>query len=75
MELSLVSRRDQEIGVRALDLVVKLRKGERIHTEDSFKYSLREISDVAREAGLAVVQRWMDGAGRFSLNLLARAGD
>jgi len=73
VELSLVSRRDQEISIRAQGLVVKLRKGERIHTEDSFKYSLREISEVAREAGLAVVHRWLDGAARFSLNLLARA--
>jgi len=73
VELSLVSRRDQEIAIRALDLVVKLRKGERIHTEDSFKYSLKEIAEVAREAGLCVVTRWFDAAERFSLNLLARA--
>ena len=73
VELSLVSRCDQEVAIHELDLVVKLRKGERIHTEDSFKYSLREIAEVAREAGLRVAHRWLDGGERFSLNLLARA--
>jgi L-histidine N-alpha-methyltransferase len=73
VELSLVSLCDQEIAIRSQDAVVKLRKGERIHAEDSFKYSLREIADVAREAGLRVAQRWLDGNERFSLNLLARA--
>jgi L-histidine N-alpha-methyltransferase len=71
VELSLVSRRDQEVAIPALDMVVKLRKGERIHTEDSFKYSPREIAEVAAEAGLEVAARWCDTAERFSLNLLA----
>ena len=75
VELSLVSRRDQEVAIPALDMVVKLRKGERIHTEDSFKYSPREIAEVAEAAGLRVVARWCDGASRFSLNLLAPSAD
>jgi dimethylhistidine N-methyltransferase len=73
VELSLVSLRDQEVAIRALDLVVKLRKGELIHTEDSFKYSAAELHEVARVAGLRVVQRWLDPAPGYSLNLLARA--
>ncbi|HVN36678.1 MAG TPA: L-histidine N(alpha)-methyltransferase [Myxococcota bacterium] len=75
VELSLVSRRDQEVPIPALDVVVKLRKGERIHTEDSFKYSPREIAEVAEAAELRVLARWCDGASRFSLNLLAPAAD
>jgi L-histidine Nalpha-methyltransferase len=75
VELSLVSRRDQEIAIPALDMVVKLRKGERIHTEDSFKYSPREIAEVAEAAGLRVAARWCDDASRFSLNLLAPSAD
>jgi len=75
VELSLVSRRDQEVAIRALDLVVKLREGERIHTEDSFKYSPEEIAEVASAAGLRVAARWLDAAKRFCLNLLAPHGD
>ena len=71
VELWLESRRDQEVEIAALDRVVKLRKGERIHTEDSFKYSAAEIEAVARAAGLRVLRRWLDAGGAYSLNLLA----
>jgi dimethylhistidine N-methyltransferase len=71
VEISLVSRRDQRIAIRALDRVVKFRKGERIHTEDSFKYSFAEIAEVGRAAGLRVAKHWLDAAGAYSLNLLA----
>jgi dimethylhistidine N-methyltransferase len=73
VELSLVSRRDQEIGIRALDAVVKFREGERIHTEDSFKYSAGEIAALASSAGLRIAACWLDAGRRFSLNLLAPA--
>jgi dimethylhistidine N-methyltransferase len=71
VELSLVSRRDQQIAIRALDRVVSFRRGERIHTEDSFKYSFEEIAAVAGAADLAVAKRWLDTARAYSLNLLA----
>jgi dimethylhistidine N-methyltransferase len=74
MELSLVSRRDQEVRIRALDQVVKLRDGERIHTEDSFKYSYEEIAEIASAASLCVARRWLDPTGAYSLNLLAPDG-
>jgi dimethylhistidine N-methyltransferase len=73
VELSLVSRRDQEVSIAALGLVVKLRQGERIHTEDSFKYAPAEIARLAQAAGLRPLARWLDGAGRFGVNLLAPA--
>jgi L-histidine N-alpha-methyltransferase len=73
VELSLVSRRDQEVEIAGLDLAVKFRLGERIHTEDSFKYSPAEIARLARVSGLEVAERWLDRAARFSVNLLAPA--
>ena len=69
--MALVSQRVQEVGIEALDLVVKFDTDEAIHTEDSFKYSIDEIDDLGNAAGLAVVRRWLDESGRFSLNLLA----
>jgi L-histidine N-alpha-methyltransferase len=73
VEISLVSLCDQEVEIAALDRAVKLRQGEAIHTEDSFKYSPAEIEAVARAAGLRVVRRWLDDQGAYSLNLLAAA--
>jgi len=73
VELSLVSRAAQTVAIRALDRVVRFRAGERIHTEDSFKYSFAEIAEVAAAADLAVTRRWLDPTRAFSLNLLSPA--
>lgn len=45
-------------------------QGERIHIEDSWKYSLEGFRDLARQAGFAPVDWWVDDDGLFSLHLL-----
>ncbi len=67
----LESQIDQRIAIGALDLEIPFLAGERIHTEDSHKYSIHEIDALAEQAGLAVERRYFDSARRFSLNLLA----
>ncbi len=71
VESGLVSQRDQEVSIDGLDDVVKFAQGERIHTEDSFKYSPEEIDALAARAGLALETRYFDAANRFSLNLMS----
>lgn len=71
IEMHLVSERDQRIYLPSLSLSIDFARGETIHTENSYKYSLAEIATLAREGGLHVLQTWFDAAGRFSLNLLA----
>lgn len=71
IEMYLVSSVPQTVQVRALDLAVSFEAGETIHTENSYKYSLAEIAELAGGAGLCVECQWLDGGGRFSLNLLA----
>jgi len=68
--LELVSRRDQQVSIGALDLVVELRDGEAIHTEDSYKYSHEEVAALAAAADLEVERSWLDERGYFSLHLL-----
>ncbi len=63
----------QTVRIEGLELDVSFEAGERIHTEDSFKYSIEEIDELASDSGLRVVNRWLDVGKRFSLNLLARA--
>ena len=41
--------------------------GESIHTENAYKYEVREFEALAREAGLAARDRWLDPAQRFSI--------
>ncbi len=71
IEMHLESAAGQVIRIGRIDLTVHLARGERIHTEDSYKYSVLEIDDLARAAGMRVERTWLDGQERFSLNLFA----
>ena len=71
IEMYLVSAISQTVRITALDLVIPFEAGEAIHTENSYKYSLREIGELAAAAGLRAECQWLDTGGRFSLNLLA----
>jgi uncharacterized SAM-dependent methyltransferase len=44
--------------------------GERIHTENSYKYDLEGISRLASATGYRCAQVWFDTQKRFSSNLL-----
>ena len=71
VESYLVSRFPQTVCIKDIDLKIRFGTDETIHTENSYKYSFEEIDQLARDAGLKVEERWLDGKGRFSLNLLA----
>jgi dimethylhistidine N-methyltransferase len=73
VELGLESLADQEVEIGALDRVVRFAKHEFVHTEDSYKYSLAEIDDLAAKSGFRLEQRWLDERARYSLNLLSPA--
>jgi dimethylhistidine N-methyltransferase len=68
----LESQTAQVIPVGSLDLEIEFEPGERIHTEDSFKYSVEEIDALASQAGLRVADQFFDGRGEtrhFSVTL------
>jgi L-histidine N-alpha-methyltransferase len=71
VEMWLDSLEEQVVTIARLGLRVALRRGESIHTENSYKYSEAEIDALAAAAGFAVEGRWFDGARRFSETLLA----
>lgn len=48
-------------------------RGERIHTENSHKYSVPEFQTLAQGAGWQPVEAWTDGDNLFSLHLLRLA--
>jgi dimethylhistidine N-methyltransferase len=75
VEMHLESTREQTVNVGALGLRIDFRAGERIHTENSYKYSLDELSALAAATGFAREQTWLDPAERFSSNLFVAAGD
>lgn len=70
VEMHLESVRDQRVAIRALGMDVEFARGERIHTEDSYKHSFEELDALARSAGFEVTRRWLDGRGWFAESLL-----
>ena len=73
VEISLVSRRAQQVAIGDLELEIDFGEGEPIHTESALKYSLEEIEGLAAAAGMRAEHHWLDPAGLFSLNLFAPA--
>lgn len=73
VEMHLVSECAQRVRLAELDLDVSFERGESIHTENSYKYSIEEIDELAGLAGFERVARWFDENRWFSLNLFTPA--
>jgi dimethylhistidine N-methyltransferase len=69
VEMHLESTREQTVRVGALGLEVTFGAGERLHTENSYKYSLAELSALAAETGFSRAHTWLDSGERFSSSL------
>ncbi len=68
IEMHLISRKTQ--SVRMLGTSFSFRPGESIHTENSYKYSIRRFTALARAAGWKVRKSWTDHARMFSVHAL-----
>ena len=74
--MHLESARDQRVIVRALGAEVKLSRGERIHTESSYKLTPVAVRRLLGHAGFRVEGSWYDPRRWFGLTLgrLGRLG-
>lgn len=72
IQINLVSRRQQQVTVagRRFDF----QAGERLHVEDSHKYSIETFRSLAAEAGYEPVAVWTDAGGLFSVHHLRVRG-
>jgi dimethylhistidine N-methyltransferase len=70
VEIFIESLCDQKVTIEKLDLEVELSAGEQIHTENSYKYDLPGISQLAATTGFTCMRTWLDSQERFSSNLL-----
>jgi dimethylhistidine N-methyltransferase len=71
IEMHLVSKTDQQLYIGALGKTFALRKGESIHTENSYKYSLSQIGALAKDCGFTVEKNFTDKKRWFDLALLS----
>lgn len=69
MEIYLESTTAQTAFLPALDLDVSFQPGERIHTENSYKYTQAMIESILRESGFALEHSWSDRQQWFGVHL------
>ena len=69
MEIYLESTADQSVFVPAIDLDVKFKAGERLHTENSYKYTEAMIESILRESGFTLEHTWCDRKKWFGVHL------
>lgn len=70
IEMHLVSMRDHSVAIRQLGREFSFKKGERIHTENSYKFSIRGINMLAKASGLTVIRNYLDEQKLYCLSLL-----
>ncbi len=70
VEVYLESLRSQSVNIRRLDLTISFAAGERMHMENSYKYSVDDLARMATESGFELTSTWLDDQKRFSSNLL-----
>lgn len=69
MEIYVESLRPQTVHFKSLGMTVKFANGERIHSENSYKYNLTMVSDMLNSAGFTLDRTWFDDRKWFALHL------
>lgn len=69
IEMYLESTRAQTVAIEELELEVPFAAGERIHTENSYKYTLPLLSGLLQGGGFALERTWNDSRGWYALHL------
>ncbi|CAA0094690.1 Histidine N-alpha-methyltransferase [Halioglobus japonicus] len=69
IEMHLVSEKAQTVKVG--DSVISFNKGETLHTENSYKYTLEGFTELIEAAGFRLQQSWLDEERLFSVHFLS----
>ena len=69
MESWLISLEDQAVNISEIGSVFYFKKGERIHTEYSHKYSVEDINGLMGGAGFSIVKTFFDSRRFFADSL------
>jgi dimethylhistidine N-methyltransferase len=71
MEMYLVSLRDQQVRIPAMGRI-GFREGERIHTENSYKFTASMVEELLTSAGFRRERTWCDRGDLFAVHLARR---
>jgi dimethylhistidine N-methyltransferase len=75
IEMHLKSKLDQQIRIGAIGKMFYFKKGETIHTENSYKYSLHRLNKLITKAGLQVIRNFTDPEEQYTLILLKKVSN
>ena len=70
IEMHLQSVREQTVAIPALALSIRFAKGETIHTENSYKFTIPMVEAIANNGGLTIEQTWADEKNWFTVHLM-----
>ncbi len=69
VEIHLESLRAQSVDLALLPMHLHLAKGERIHTENSYKYTVAGVKNMLERSGFVLTHTWLDQRHWFALHL------
>ncbi len=69
IEMHLIVKEAQTVEIKEINLSVNFKKGETIHTENSYKFNDDLIMEIADAAGLEWITTWNDDKKYFALTL------
>jgi len=69
MEIYLESLRPQAVNLASLNLDVRFANGERLHTENSYKYTMPMVRELLESSGFSLDATWFDRRTWFALHL------
>jgi dimethylhistidine N-methyltransferase len=73
IEMYLVSLRDQRVRIPAIGQTIHFREGERIHTENSYKFTREMVQQLLGDAGFDLQCSWCDRDNLFAVHLACRS--
>lgn len=65
IEMYLVSNKNQDFFID--DNIISLKNGEKIHTENSYKYSIDDFINLVENVGYKISEYWTDSKNYFSI--------
>ncbi len=72
MEMHLVSLAEQDVCIHTIKEKIHFSKDEKIHTENSYKFTDEMINDITKFAGLKLLNKWKDSKDYFALCLMGK---
>ena len=73
IEIHIESLKDQDVSINAIKQKIHFKNGERIHTENSYKFTTETITELAEKSELIADRFWKDDRKYFALCLMRKS--